>query len=51
MKKFRVLIRGIGLKEVSAKNIDGAYMAAMKEFGCELKDVLAVMSCESIGPV
>ena len=47
--KFKVLIDGIGIKEVLAKEIDGAYMAATKEFKCRIEDVLAVMPCVTMG--
>ena len=40
--KFKVIIAGIGLKEVEAEEIDGAYVAAIKQFGCRLEDILAV---------
>ena len=42
MKEWSVVIEGIGKREVEAKDIDGAYDAAMDEFGCEVDDVLAV---------
>lgn len=44
LKKWTVLIRGIGSRDVEAKDIDGAYAAAMDEFGCKLDDILAVLS-------
>lgn len=44
MKKWTVLIRGIGSRDVEAKDIDGAYAAAMDESGCKLDDILAVFS-------
>ena len=44
MKKWSVLIEGIGSRDVEAKDIDGAYAAAMKEYGCKLDDILAVLS-------
>ena len=47
--KFKVLINGVGLKEVSANDIDGAYKAAVKEFGCTVDDILAVMPCVTLG--
>ena len=43
MKKWTVLIRGVGSRDVEAKDIDGAYAAAMDEFGCRLDDILAVL--------
>jgi hypothetical protein len=46
MKEWSVVIEGIGKREVEAKDIDGAYDAAMDEFGCEVDDVLAVF-CHS----
>lgn len=44
MKKWTVLIRGIGSRDVEAKDIDGAYAAAMDIFSCKLDDILAVFS-------
>ena len=44
MKKWTVLIKGIGSRDVEAKDIDGAYAVAMKEYGCKLDDILAVLS-------
>lgn len=44
MTKWFVLIAGIGVRVVEAKDIDGAYAAAMDEFGCKLDDILAVFS-------
>lgn len=41
-KKRSVLIDGIGLRIVMSKDIDGAYLAAMKEYGCKIEDILAV---------
>lgn len=44
--KFKVYIGGgIGLKEVEAKEIDGAYVAAVEQFGCRVDDILSVMPC------
>ena len=43
-KKWTVLIRGVGSRDVEAKDIDGAYAAAMKEYACKLDDILAVLS-------
>lgn len=40
---------GIGLKEVEAEEIDGAYVAAIKQFGCRLEDILAVGPCVTVG--
>ena len=40
---------GIGLKEVEAEEIDGAYLAAIKQFGCRLEDILAVGPCVTVG--
>ena len=48
MKKWTVLIRGIGSRDVEAKDIDGAYAAAMDIFSCKLDDILAVLSHTSI---
>ena len=42
MKKWTVLIRGVGSRDVEAKDIDGAYAAAMDIFSCKLDDILAV---------
>ena len=50
MKKWTVLIRGVGSRDVEAKDIDGAYAAAMDEFGCKLDDILAVLSHAPINP-
>ena len=47
--KFKVIIAGIGLKEVEAEEIDGAYLAAIKQFGCRLEDILAVGPCVTVG--
>ena len=47
--KFKVIIAGIGLKEVEAEEIDGAYVAAIKQFGCRLEDILAVGPCVTVG--
>ena len=44
MKRWSVLIKGIGKRDVESKDIDGAYAAAMKEYGCKLDDILAVLS-------
>lgn len=44
MKKWTVLIRGVGSRDVKAKDIDGAYAAAMDIFSCKLDDILAVFS-------
>ena len=44
LKKWTVLIRGVGSRDVEAKDIDGAYVAAMKEYACKLDDILAVLS-------
>ena len=41
-----VLISGIGLRVVMSADIDGAYIAAVKEYGCRMEDVLAVF-CHS----
>ena len=47
--KFKVFMVGIGLKEVEAEEIDGAYVAAIKQFGCRLEDLLAVGPCVTVG--
>ena len=44
MTKWFVLIAGIGVRVVEAKDIDGAYAAAMDIFSCKLDDILAVLS-------
>ena len=46
MIKWSVLIDGLGLCVVTSKDIDGAYLAAMKEYGCKIGDILAVF-CHS----
>ena len=46
MKRWSVVIKGMGKRDVESKDIDGAYAAAMKEFGCKLDDILAVF-CHS----
>ena len=40
--KWSVLMVGIGVRIVEAKDIDGAYVAAMAAYGCRLEDILAV---------
>ena len=47
--KFKVIIAGIGFKEVEAEEIDAVYAAAIKQFGCRLEDVLAVGPCVTVG--
>ena len=47
--KFKVFMDGIGLKEVAAEEIDGAYVAAIEQFGCRLEDILAVGPCVTVG--
>ena len=47
--KFKVIIAGIGLKEVEAEEIDGAYAAAVKQFGCRYEDIVAVSPCVTVG--
>ena len=42
MKKWTVLIKGVGSRDVEAKDIDGAYAAAMAAHDCKSEDVLAV---------
>ena len=46
MKRWTVLIKGVGSRDVEAKDIDDAYAVAMDKFGCELDDILAVV-CHS----
>ncbi len=46
MIKWSVLIDGLGLRVVMSKDIDGAYLAAMKKYGCKIEDILAVF-CHS----
>ena len=46
MKKWSVLISGIGLRVVMSEDIDGVYLAAVKECGCKMEDILAVF-CHS----
>ncbi len=46
MIKWSVLIDGIGLRVVMSQDIDGAYLAAVKEYGCKIEDILAVF-CHS----
>lgn len=45
MKKYKVMIKGLGVKSVKAKDIDGAYINACKQHGCKIDDILVVM-CE-----
>ena len=48
--KFRVFIDGgIGLRKVEAEEIDGAYAAAVEQFGCRYEDILAVGPCVTVG--
>ena len=48
--KFKVYIDGgIGHKEVEAEEIDGAYAAAVEQFGCRYEDILAVGPCVTVG--
>ena len=46
MIKWSVLINGIGQRVVMSDDIDGAYLAAMKEYECKIEDILAVF-CHS----
>ena len=46
MIKWSVLINGIGLRVVMSEDIDGVYLAAVKEYGCKIEDILAVF-CQS----
>ena len=46
MIKWSVLINGLGLRVVMSKDIDGAYLAAIKEYGCKIEDILTVF-CHS----
>ena len=48
MKKWSVRISGIGLRVVMSADIDDAYLAAVKEYGCKMEDVLAVF-CHHAG--
>ena len=41
-KEWTVLIKDVGMRVVTADDIDGAYAAAMTAYGCRLEDVLAV---------
>ena len=45
MKKYKVMIKGLGVKSVKAKDIDVAYINACKQHGCKIDDILVVM-CE-----
>lgn len=47
--KFEVFIDGIGLKEVDAEEVDGAYTAAVEQFGCRYEDILAMGPCVTVG--
>ena len=42
-KQWPVLIKDIGMRVVTADDIDGAHIAAAKEYGCKMEDILAVM--------
>ena len=43
-KEWTVLIKGLGVKKVYASaDIDDAYMVASEQFGCAVKDILAIM--------
>ena len=42
-KQWPVLIKDVGMRVVTANDIDGAYIAATKEYGCKMEDILAVM--------
>ena len=50
MKRWSVLIKGIGKRDVESKDIDGAYAAAMKEYGCKLDDIFAVFCHSPLKP-
>ena len=50
MTKWSVLIAGLGLRVVMSKDIDGAYLAAMKEYGCKIEDILAVFCHSPFNP-
>ena len=41
-KRWPVMIKDIGWRVVTADDIDGAYVAATKEYGCKIEDILAV---------
>lgn len=47
LKRYRVLIAGIGLKDVKAANIDDAYETVCRECGCAIHDVLVVACLDS----
>ena len=47
LKRYRVLIAGIGLKDVKAANIDDAYETVCRECGCTIHDVLVVACLDS----
>ena len=43
-KEWTVLINGIGLQKVYAStDMDDAYKLAAERFGCDIKDILAIM--------
>ena len=42
MIEWSVLIHGVGVRVVASEDIDGAYAAAMKEYGCKLEEILSV---------
>ena len=41
--EWRVLIDGIGVRTVMSEDIDGAYLATVKEYGCKIDDILAAL--------
>ena len=44
-KELTVLIKDVGMRVVTADDIDGAYDAATKEYVCKTEDILAVTGC------
>ena len=46
MIKWSVLIHGVGVRIVVSEDVDGAYVVAMKEYGCKIEDILSVF-CHS----
>ena len=46
MTKWSVLIEGVGVRVVEAMDIDGAYAAAVAEYGCKIESVLGVFCHE-----
>lgn len=50
MKKYNVMIKGLGVRSVKAKDIDDAYANACKLYGCKIDDILVVMCTEPFKP-